>query len=493
MADHRDNDASTRVKEQPRCPGKSGHKCSSFVRAGSPHDKCRKCRSCTETSPCNLCEHKGPDHWRALSARGRRNKSKSATPAPQTRDHSPTSNSTDKTRGDGTLTVAKYPKGKGSAPLTGEGLSSVATVSKPNPSLCSVKGFPPATRVLRDGSLSYSVSDDNGGTWDFLGSGVEVLVEWHIFIPEKDSYYKGNASYTPQTFKDIIRDLESRSYTFSLASKDEGWNFETKEREYSLSPTRGRSPTKRLAPQGWVKPSTEGDERDPTSKSGSCSAARERTHSHHSRDSSRRRQHKSAASKAREPALDVSANRHRHNHHDTPDPLASREEERDSDHTHSSRHHRSADDELPSVQRYSRDQGRGNRSREGSRDGRSRESGTRHTAGDHVSKHSEQYGRGPSPTFSKKSRDEKSRETTTRHTSPEHVSKYREHYGRGPSPTFSRDILTRDHSTHRSPRLHRHLTPVLRDRRVQEARGGRWAFYRCRVTYSAAHPYIGGR
>jgi hypothetical protein len=164
MADQRDNDDSTRVKEQPRCPGKSGRKCSSFIRVGSPHERCRKCRKCTEKSPYNLCELKGPDHWRALSARGRRNKSKSATPAPQTPDQSSTSFSTGKTRGDGTLTVVKYPKGKGSAPLTGDGLSSVATVSKPNPSLCSVTGFPPATRVLRDGSLSYSVTDDNGGS-----------------------------------------------------------------------------------------------------------------------------------------------------------------------------------------------------------------------------------------------------------------------------------------------------------------------------------------
>ena len=90
---------------------------------------------------------------------------------------------------------------------------------------CVVRGFPPETRVLGDGSYSYSVMDDNGGTWDFLGSGKEVLVEWHIFDVDKDCFHKGNASYTPKSFEEVIRDLESRSYTFALGSNGEGWGL----------------------------------------------------------------------------------------------------------------------------------------------------------------------------------------------------------------------------------------------------------------------------
>ena len=105
-------------------------------------------------------------------------------------------------RGGGESELVQYPNDKSQ-----QGVSSAADSVKLSPCLCTVRGFPPNARVLGDGSLSYSIMDDNGGTWDFLGSKDEVLVEWHIFDGAKDCYHTGNASYTPHTFEEIIRDL----------------------------------------------------------------------------------------------------------------------------------------------------------------------------------------------------------------------------------------------------------------------------------------------
>jgi hypothetical protein len=65
-----------------------------------------------------------------------------------------------------------------------------------------------------------------------------------------------------------------------------------------------------LGPDHWR--ALEGDEQGPTTKSDSCSAVRERAHSHHSKGKSEARQPSptDAARPSREPTLDVSEDRH---------------------------------------------------------------------------------------------------------------------------------------------------------------------------------------
>ena len=124
-------DMSTDDIQPPRCPGKSGQRCASFVRADSPHELCRKCRACDVKHPCKLCEHKSPAYWRALDARGKRSsKSKSQTPAS---DVSPESTTKSKSRKSAPKSVGEDNAGSVSirkVNVPQQGPSSVLTLAK---------------------------------------------------------------------------------------------------------------------------------------------------------------------------------------------------------------------------------------------------------------------------------------------------------------------------------------------------------------------------
>ena len=101
-----------------------------------------------------MCEHKGSDHWRALEARDKRSsKSKSLTPtgddvlfAPdKVATKTKTSKPSHKTLGVGTAGSVQYPNDKSE-----QGISSAADPVKPPSSQCTVRGFPPESRVLGD-------------------------------------------------------------------------------------------------------------------------------------------------------------------------------------------------------------------------------------------------------------------------------------------------------------------------------------------------------
>jgi hypothetical protein len=74
--------------------------------------------------------------------------------------------------------------------------------------LCSVKGFPPATKVREDGAIKYAFMDDNGGSWEFLGMQDEVLVSWYIYDGAASTIDSGSTEYQLPNFADIISRLE---------------------------------------------------------------------------------------------------------------------------------------------------------------------------------------------------------------------------------------------------------------------------------------------
>jgi hypothetical protein len=151
-------DVPTDDTQPPRCPGKSGQRCASFVRADSPHELCRKCRACDIKHPCKLCEDKSPSYWRALDKRGKRSKSKSQTPVSS--DSTNKKSTTKKSRESTAKTVGEDNAESVSIRTVNvpqQGLSSVAdSDNNPPHCTCTVRGFPPDSRLLGDGSISYS-------------------------------------------------------------------------------------------------------------------------------------------------------------------------------------------------------------------------------------------------------------------------------------------------------------------------------------------------
>jgi hypothetical protein len=201
-----------------RCPGRKDKGCSSFVRDGSSHHQCRKCRCCNQADPCTKCLDKGPEHWKQLEAQGKHGDRATwgkkvmqvqlplFTPDPKTviaaitakqkvKD-SPQGGSSLRRESSRLKSVVAVPNtrkdtdhraGSVSPPTQdlngktkpckrsdhglGEGVSVVGGVeSDPRPLECAIPGFPGDAIRHLDGSVFFDCMDDTGGSWTFLAA-----------------------------------------------------------------------------------------------------------------------------------------------------------------------------------------------------------------------------------------------------------------------------------------------------------------------------------
>ena len=146
-----------------------------------------------------MSEVRGPEHWAELVQRGKHgstgstNSRKSQTPVREAKKVTPDPVSPPKVKSvvsDSAkpMDTATKAKGRVCAGVV-KNLNGKANGTK---CLCTVQGFPPAARVREDGAIHYSLMDDEGGSWEFMGLQDQVLVEWSIYDGATNSIDNGS-------------------------------------------------------------------------------------------------------------------------------------------------------------------------------------------------------------------------------------------------------------------------------------------------------------
>ena len=141
-----------------RCPGRKDKGCSSFIRDGSPHRQCQKCRRCSQEAPCHRYLDKDEAHWARPKARGkhgdRANRGKVRAASLETEDQPKTKDTNEIQESD--RPCSKDSNGKSEPLNKGPGASSEDRGSAPDTLVslkCLVPGFPATSRRYLDGSL----------------------------------------------------------------------------------------------------------------------------------------------------------------------------------------------------------------------------------------------------------------------------------------------------------------------------------------------------
>ena len=207
------------------------------MRTSSPHDQCRKCRSCNQERPCAICKDLGADYWTSLKKRGKRGPPKSPkikekvshkkkkpkkTDSPN-KDVSSVSNTgiilQDQQSADGGNVNAKHPNGNPDVTTIGASSEVSHTPVLSDSEITRDARQPPHNIIdfpLKNGK-DFKCLDDHGNVWSFDAIGNDVKVTWEV--PEDGQIRVGKKRYKDiSNFVEVFDLIGKLHYTFLRAN-----------------------------------------------------------------------------------------------------------------------------------------------------------------------------------------------------------------------------------------------------------------------------------